>query len=1067
MNRLFILFLLFAFPSLGQIKPQFLLENNDRWVDSVFNTLSLDEKIGQILMPRANFSGQPYESEKLKQWVKDYKLGGFVFFAGPPTVQARVVNELQSVSKVPLMIGVDMEWGLAMRLDSTVRFPYQLALGAMQGGDDLIYRMGVEVGKQAKRMGIHINYAPVVDINNNPKNPVINFRSFGEDKYSVANKALAYMKGMQSQNLLVSAKHFPGHGDTGVDSHYDLPVISHSKEHLKNNELFPFKYLVENGLSGVMTAHLNIPSLEKTANLASTFSSSIITDLLKKDMGFSGLIFTDAMDMQGAVKNFKPGEAMVKAVLAGNDVLETFIDVPTAFAALKNAVLDKTLPESILNERVKKVLKAKAWVGLNDYKPIVMANLIEDLNTRESDFLNRTFAEKTLIALKTSDFPVKDLTKPLTVVSLGAESSTYFQQMTQKYVTAKEINIGKDTGLDVLDNLPAAGTVVVGLHLGNIRPGAKYGLEPYMLTALEKLENATLVIFGNPYVLDNIPNIQEFPSVLMANQLTKYTEEAAAMAVFGAIDVNGRLPVTVNADFKYNAGIWVQNIGRLAYGTPEMAGIDGKLLEARIDSVVNLGLNEKAYPGAVVEVAQNGRVIYQKAFGYHTYEDANLHKKVLKANQIFEVGNQSDAMDNPNFASSSQANLPNGQKVLGAVNVTDLYDLASVTKITTSALAVMQLMSDGRFDLDKKFADYYPEYKGSNKENLTFRDMLTHRSGLKAWIPFWMDCIDSVSTMKKALELNTGLEEFYVKDYKKQGFFARLFKAKPKYTLNFDKTLESSKEAWLKSLSPESITWKPGIFSNKKDATYSIEIADTLFMNADRVAFIYNQIKESPVKVDQGYVYSDLHYYTYPMFMEKLTGIKWEDYLKKTYAALGASSLTYNPTRFYSLSQIVPTERDTLFRKTLIHGRVHDEGAGMLNGVSGHAGLFGNANDVTKLMQMYLQGGSYGGQEFIKPEVLAEATRYQFPEEGSRRGIAFDKPDFNPKILSGPRLSSKESFGHSGYTGTFAWVDPKYKLVYTFLSNRVYPTRDNSKISTLNLRTAIGDEVIRTIKEKK
>ena len=1071
MRYLFVLLLfLFAVAGFSQKKPDFLTQTNEKWVDSVFATLTLEDKVGQVLMPRGNFSGKGYEPEKLVEWVRDYKLGGLVFFAGQPTVQARITNELQKISKVPLMIGVDMEWGLAMRLDSTVRFPFQMALGAMQGGDDLIYRMGQEVGRQARRMGIHVNYAPVADINNNPKNPVINFRSVGEDKLNVANKTLAYMKGMQSQHLLTTAKHFPGHGDTGVDSHYDLPVIPHSREYLEQNELFPFQYLIDNGLSGIMTAHLNIPSLEPRLGLASTFSSKIVHDLLRKDMGFAGLTFTDAMDMQGAVKNYPPGEAMVEAFLAGNDVLETFLDVPIAFQAMKAAVESGRIPMKMLDERVRRILKAKAWVGLDRYTPVKIEGLIEELNTTESDYLNRVFAERTLIALKDRDLPVKDLRQNTLVVSIGAEGKTYFQDMAENYTRIDRVSLGKDSGLDSLKlRLSAAGNLIVGLHLNNNRPGANYGFEPYMQEALAELAkhgNAILVIFGNPYVLDAMGDLNRFPSLVIANQSTRYMEEAAAMAVFGGIEMNGRLPVTVNDEFSAGAGTWVQKNGRLAYGTPEMVGLDSKVLNARIDSVTQLGIREKAYPGAVMQVAKDGRVIYRKPFGFHTYEEADRYQGSLLQEGSFTLTNQAEAMDSRNAATSAVRGLSEARMTEGAVDVDDLYDLASVTKISTAGLAVMELMSQGKFDLDKPFAAYYPEFENTNKAGLTFRDMLTHRSGLKAWIPFWMNCVDSVATLQKAVQLYPEMEPLFIHEQVRRTFWDKLFGRKQKFTINYEKTLAENKGVWAQAVNSRTITWYPGIFSNQRSEQYSVEVADTLFMNPKRIDYIFKQIAVSDVDPTQGYVYSDLHYYTYPVFMERLTGKKWEDFLNQTYHGLGAYTLTYNPRRFFALDRIVPTERDTLFRKTQIHGRVHDEGAGMLNGVSGHAGLFGSANDLTKLMQMYLQGGYYGGQQYIRPEVLKEATSYQFPEEGSRRGIAFDKLDFNKRIANGPQLASPESFGHSGYTGTFTWVDPKYNLVYVFLSNRVYPTRDNNKISTMNLRTAVGDEIIRTIQGK-
>ena len=310
---------------------------NLRWVDSVFNTLSVEEKIGQLMMPRGNYSYE-YDTARFNKIVRDYHVGGFVLFRNRPTAQALMVNKLQAMSRVPMLIGMDMEWGLEMRLDSTVRFPYQMTLGAMQGNENLIEEMGLQLAEQCKRLGIHVNYAPVVDINNNPNNPVINYRSFGENREKVTSKALVYMRGLQKGGIITSAKHFPGHGDTGVDSHADLPVIPFNRSRLDSLELFPYRELIKNGLQGVMIAHLSIPSLDTTKNLASTMSQKIVTDLLRKDLNFKGLVFTDAMDMQGAVKFFPEGTANVKAILAGNDILETFVDVPAAFNAIKKAL---------------------------------------------------------------------------------------------------------------------------------------------------------------------------------------------------------------------------------------------------------------------------------------------------------------------------------------------------------------------------------------------------------------------------------------------------------------------------------------------------------------------------------------------------------------------------------------------------------------------------------------------------------------------------------------------------------------------------------------------------------
>ena len=1067
MKKVLLLAFLFinAFSSFAQKTPDFLNNYNQRWVDSVFTTLTLDEKIGQLLMPRGNTSGQGYTVEKLRKWVQEYKVGGLVFFAGQPTTQARIVNELQGMSKVPLLIGMDLEWGLAMRLDSTVRFPYQMTLGAIRGREADIREMGAEIARQCRRMGVHVNYAPVVDVNNNPNNPVINFRSFGENKYDVASKAMAYMQGMNSERILTSAKHFPGHGDTGIDSHYDLPLISHDKKRLDDIELYPYRMLMNSGLSGVMTAHLSIPSLDSTKNLASTLSKNIVTDLLRNDLKFKGLVFTDAMDMQGAVKYFPNGQANVKAILAGNDILETFEDVPAAIGAIKAAIANKEIGIDEIDFRVKRILMAKSWVGLDKYKPIEINSLIQDLNTTKSDVLNRQFAEAALTLIKNDNsvLPVKDLTAKIAVVSVDAAQPTAFQKMAANYTAVDNFNIpanATDADINkVLEQTAGYDLILVGVHLNNIRPAAKYGVTNANKKAVKALVNtgkAVVTLFGNPYSLDKFEDLDKAKAVVMAYQLTNYMEEASAQAIFGAIPFIGKLPVTVNERYPLELSQQTQSIGRLAYGVPEMVGLDSKVFNARLDSVVNLGLREKAYPGAVLEVAKDGRVIYHKAFGYHTYEAAKTGGNTSN-DMVLNAGNKNDVMDEKVKNTTANQNLLAQANTVsnGKVKLTDLYDLASVTKVSTSLLAVMQLMSIDKFDLDKTFKDYYAEFTNSNKADLHFRDMLTHKSGLKAWIPFWMDCIDSVKTIKNSPVFNTK----YAQKYKK-----KFLMSKKKYHALLMKAIKEDKNLWKETLSPATLVWKKNTISNHPSDDFTVQLSDSLWLHKDYRAKIFNAIKDSPVKPEQGYVYSDLHYYAYPTFIPRITDMPWEDYLKQTYKQLGANSLTYNPLRFYPKSQIVPSERDTLFRHTLIHGRVHDEGAGMLDGVSGHAGLFGNANDLMKLMQLYLQKGTYGGKQFIKPEVIEESTRYQFPELKNRRAIAFDKIDFNPKVANGPTLATPESYGHSGFTGTFVWVDPKYNFAYVFLSNRVYPTRDNTKISTLNIRTAIGDEIYKTVK---
>jgi len=950
---------------------------NQRWVDSVFASLTPDQKIGQLLMPRANFRNEPFEREKLLNWVQEYHIGGLVFFANQPTRTAQIINDLQAVSGTPLLVGSDLEWGLTMRLDSTTRYPYAMTLGATPGTDtEPIYRMGRQVGRQVRRLGIHVNYAPVADVNNNPNNPVINFRSFGENKQTVLRNALAYMRGMQDERVITSAKHFPGHGDTDVDSHTDLPVIRHDRARLDSLELFPFRELIRQGLNGVMIAHLSIPALDPTPNLPSTLSRPIVTDLLRNGLGFRGLIFTDAMEMQGVVKYYPNGEAAVRALLAGVDVLETFTDVPGTFNAIKYALADGRLTQADIDEKVRRILTAKAWAGLDQYRPASLDGLLRDLNPGGADLLARDLTEDALTLLQNKDnrLPVRDLAgRRFATLSLNTDARTAFQDMAAHYAPMDHFALpatAPDTLVQrVKRQLAGYDLVLVGIHGLGIRPASTMKPEVQALVnGFGALPNAAFALFGNPYTLNKFTELANAPALLVAYQETPATQELAAQALFGATGMKGRLPVTVNDRYRQGAGLLTEALGRFKYTRPEEVGIDSRMLTARLDSIVNQGLTAKAYPGASVLVAKDGKVIFEKTYGYQTYE-----------------GRQPVTKD-------------------------DLYDLASVTKVSTSVPALMKLQDEGKFRPDMTLGELYPRFRRSNKAGLKLIDILTHQSGLKAWIPFWRYCVDST----------TG-------------------------------------------------GWKRRTFSTEPSKRYPIQVADRLFLHRRYERTIFRQIRDSPVNPRQGYVYSDLSYYLYPKVIQRLTGQTWEEFLKKNfYEPLGAGTLTYNARRYFPLSRIVPTEYDSLFRKTLIHGRVHDEGAALLDGISGHAGLFGTANDLAKLMQMYLAYGTYGGKRYIQEATLKQWTAYPFPVEvNARRGIGFDKPDRKKPGLSGPPSASPLSFGHSGFTGTFVWMDPEQQLLYVFLSNRVYPTRENGKISQLNIRTQFGEMIYEAIRQSR
>ena len=943
------------------VSPPFLQYTNSTWVDSVFQSLTQEERIAQLIMVAAYSNRDEAHKREILNLIKNQKIGGLIFFQGGPVRQARLTNAYQEASRVPLLIAMDAEWGIAMRLDSTARFPYQMTLGAIQD-NDLIYQMGKEIARQSKRLGMHFNFAPVVDVNNNAKNPVINFRSFGEDKYNVAQKGIAYMHGMQDGGLLSTAKHFPGHGDTDTDSHHALPIIKHSRERLDSLEIYPFRKIIEAGIGGVMVAHLSIPALDDTENTPSTLSEPIVTGLLKDELGFKGLTVTDAMNMKGVTQGNTPGTVDMKAILAGNDLLEFTEDVPKAIAEIKKAIDAGKISQEEIDNRCRKVLAAKQWVGLDQYKPIELAGLVNEMTTPTTKLLNRKLTEASLTVLRNDKnlLPLQRLdTLKVASISLGASSQTDFQKMLSHYTQVDHFYLSeKSTQTHVVRNkLKDYNLVIVGVHDTGRFPYNRIGLSDELNNFIGELatsDKAIFAVFKNPYVLDKLKNIHEAKGLVITHQDSQDAEELAAQLIFGGISASGTLPVTANSTFKAGDGLEVKGNIRFNYTLPEDAGMNSEILYAGIDSLVQDAIDAKAIPGCQVLVAKDRKVVFYKAYGLHVYADT----------------------------------IP--------VEKTDLYDMASVTKISTGLPSLMKLHDEGKFDVDASLDDYLPKYKNSNKADIPFRDLLTHQGRLTAWIPFWQHTL------------------------RKNGSFR----------------------------------W----FTFKEDSSqrFPVKVADNLYLNRNYHKKLYKAIRKSPLLPEQKYVYSDLSFYLYPKVVETITGEDFITYLNETfYKPLGASTLTYNPYQKFPMEDIVPTESDFLFRRVTIHGRVHDEGAGMLDGISGHAGLFGNANDLAKLIQMYLQKGEYGGQRYINEATLEEFTRYQFPEM-SRRGIGFDKPNVE-YVENGntAKDASPASFGHTGFTGTFAWADPAHNLVYIFLSNRVHPTRENSRLYQLNTRTKI------------
>jgi len=961
--RYILIFILFSAVSFAQKKSNL---SQEVWVDSVYNQLSFDEKVGQLFMVAAYSNKDEAHNKSIDKLVEENKIGGLIFFQGGPVRQAKLTNRYQAKSKVPMFIGIDAEWGLSMRLDSTYRYPWNMTLGAIQDMK-LIEKAGNQMAKQSKRMGIHFNFAPVVDINTNPKNPIIGNRSFGETKENVTLRALALMKGLQDEGVYATAKHFPGHGDTSTDSHHTLPVVKFDKNRLDDVELYPYKELIKNGLTSVMVAHLNVPSIEPRENYPTSISYNVVTNILKNELQFQGLIFTDALNMKGASNFKKPGDIDLEAFLAGNDVLLFAENVPVAIKKFNEAKKDGRLTEERLAYSVKKILAYKYKANLQNYQPIALENLYNDLNAVEFEALNYQLYENAVTVIKndTKSIPVAQLDKEkIAYVKLGNDTSDVFLTQLKNYANVTEIT---SKNLDnVLTELEDYTKVIIGYHKsdGAWRNHNLTFRELLWINQIGKQNDVILTFFTKPYSLLTIKNFESIETIIIGYQNNAISQTVVPQVIFGAIGSKGKLPVSIEEHFKVNEGIETLAIQRLGFEIPENMGMDSKIL-AKIDSIAKLAIDKKMTPGLQVVVARKGKVVYQKSFGNHTYDD-------------------------------------------GAAKVqnTDLYDIASLTKIIGTLPNVMQEFDKGNLTLETKLKAMLPVFKGSNKEDASVLDMLTHQARFQPWIPFYKTTLDS---------LNKPSEKYY--------------RTRP--------TVE-----------------------------FQLKVAEDLYLRRDYNDTILKVIADSELLPKKQYKYSDFSFILFKEYLERENG-KSLEYLAENnfYKHLGATSLTYNPLHKFDKSVVIPTENDNYFRYQTVHGYVHDMAAAMQGGISGHAGLFSNALDIAKVMQMYLQKGNYGGKQFITEETLQKFNTCYFCKDGNRRGVGFDKPQLGNE---GPTCGcvSLTSFGHTGFTGTMTWADPEKEIVYVFLSNRTFPDSNASnKLSKENIRENIQKVIYESIIE--
>ena len=711
MRFLFLLVLVFCTVNLfSQIKDPLLVDSIHRnkqkkWVDSLYKEMSLDQKIGQLFMPMVFSRKDSSHYSFTLKLIKKYHIGGIVFSLGSPFKQTKWLNSFQKSSKTPLLVAMDAEWGVSMRLDSVLSFPWNMTLGAIRD-TFLIRQIGYRMGLQEKRLGVHLSFSPVLDINTNPNNPIIGNRSFGESKELVSNHSTALMKGHHDAGILTSGKHFPGHGDTETDSHKTLPFLKFNKTRLNEIELYPYYKLINEGLTSVMIAHLDVPSLT-SKNIPTSLSRILIKDILKQKMKFKGLIITDALNMKGVYKNSKSINVDLQAFLAGNDLLIVSRDLPKGFRAIKKSYKRGILSETRLSHSVKKILKAKYKVGLYNNKPVKIKNITNDINNQaDSILIKKSFSSAiTLLKNKQSLLPLS-LDEKIAHISLGDASSKVYRFQLKKFniKTLKDID-----SFNYKDKIRNYDKIIISFHRSNKTPWKSEKMNNNQIELIKRISNQKKVVlhlFVKPYVLKDLVGIDNISSIVLSYQNSEFAQKVGVNSLFGFQKISGRLPVSGSKEYEINSGIDLLPQDYLSYSDPVSLGFNKQKLY-KLDSLANIAIDSMMTPGLQMLVARKGRIVYHKSHGFHTYK-----KKIPVKND-------------------------------------HVYDIASLTKIIGTLPLVIKSVDNGDFDLSSNLKFLLPELSGSNKENVTVKRMLSHFSYLTPWIPFYKETLNRRNKPKK------------------------------------------------------------------------------------------------------------------------------------------------------------------------------------------------------------------------------------------------------------------------------------------------------------------------------
>lgn len=950
----------------------------DKWVNNTMNKLTLEEKIGQLIVARVPTKKATKKQKKeFRECITKYKVGGLCFFAGKCDEQLAQTKEYQQLSQTPLLICLDAEWGLGMRLTDAYSFPRQMMMGAISN-DTLIYKMAEAIASQCKKMGIHVNFAPCVDVNSNPKNPVIGARSFGENPEIVAQKSLQYVKGMQNNGMIAVAKHFPGHGNTDVDSHLDLPVLKQSKKELAGCDLLPYKTMITGGVKGIMAAHLQVEAYEQMENCPSSLSKNIVTNLLRNELKYNGLVFSDGLDMKAVTKHYKNGEAELVALQAGVDVLLLPDNVGKAVEAIKTAAENDKDLQSLIDAKCRKILRAKYQCGAASAKSAKLSAPTK-ADWQNCEEITRQIVREAITLIKNDDdiLPLHNLGgKRLVSVNIGCSegtTATTFTNNVNRFAVCEHFFFDNTTCADsisVSDTIGKCDIAIVTVHAyANLTAGKNYGITKDVSAIIDSViglsDKVIVNVLGSPYTINHFKSEKIPDAVLIDYQNLAVTQQASAEAIFGAIPIKGHLPVSAKV-FKEGAGMTTTKVrmDEIPLAKTPYNNVHFR----RVDSLALDGIKQKAYPGCQILVAKDGDIIFNKTYGNLTYD-------------------------------------PKSPKV----NNSTMYDLASLTKVTATTIAMMKLVDAGKVKLSDKMSRYLPYLKNTDKEDITILEAMCHTAGFQAFIPFWKDVVTNGTLDSTVFERNPdNINDFY-------------------------------------------------------------PFVDDIYICKKHRDEVLHKIAKSKLLPEKKYLYSDFGFILLSDLVERVSGQSLDVFMyQHFYQPLGMSRTAFNPlTNGFDKANIAPTEKDTRFRKIQVQGTVHDENAALMGGVSGHAGLFSNATDIAKLYQMILNNGTYAGDEYLSKEVIQLFNYRHFAKQNNRRAVGFDKPAIKGKSSPCAPEASQKSFGHSGFTGTFVWVDPEYNLTYIFLSNRAYPDVSTNKLAKMNIRTNIQSEIYKAITNKK